>query len=198
MFGNNNYFAGVPHQNQENLYRKESNGLVVTDNTETKFDFRSAMMRSNQVNINDFVPPHFEPDVLGGEEIIRIEKEIEESIGFEFGNGIIIEMKSQSTMSYLNSIKNKLNEGRNPETGIGKYDGTERELFSIRTMNSAQDIFKYRAVFKEVIVDDFSNRQYALFEYKKRDDIYGVIRKRPGGLDEKILRSADYEHHICE
>ena len=188
-FGNNNL------QKPQTVRPETRKGIVVTDVSDQEIDFNLALMRSSQVTITDFVPPHFNPEILNEYEIINIEESIEKSQAWDFGSGLIIQITSDRILNYLNRIKDTLDEGRNPETGVGRYDGTDREKFKIRIMNQAQDIFKYNGIFKKAETDPLTGNVYALFDYVERVDIYKVTRERPKDLQDPLLLTADHQHH---
>lgn len=131
--------------------------IQVIDQLQDHQDLNQLMNECTKVEVIDFLPPHFIPDIANPNDIIAYEKEIEESDGaFEYSGGLIIVIATRKTYEYLRMVYQKL-------YGLDKhrYAGTEREIFKI----NYYDVLGKRKDKKYTLVqlDDKNGRLIARF-----------------------------------
>lgn len=91
---------------------------------------QEVLLHSTRINIVDFLPPHFTPDIDSPENISRYETAIEQTDAFIYNEGIVIPIVSSEIVRYLNNIKAKLQSNK-------MYEGSNLELFKINYINVA-------------------------------------------------------------
>lgn len=91
---------------------------------------QEVLLHSTRINIIDFLPPHFTPDIDSPENISRYETAIEQTDAFIYNEGIVIPIVSSEIVRYLNNIKAKLQSNK-------MYEGSNLELFKINYINVA-------------------------------------------------------------
>ena len=143
----------------------EDLNLSVIDNTEDTMDINQVMMQCNRVEMADFIPPHFIPDVDTAENILALEKVIEEkAAAFDYNGGVVLFIEDARAFEYLQKIYNKLYEDSATK---GKFVGTEREIFSINYFDISQKLHSTKCKLAYIKNDVLNNRRIVRFTILK-------------------------------
>lgn len=135
--------------------------LTIIDNLENHIDIDQVMMQCNKVDLVDFFPPHFIPDIASPDDMIEFEKIVETKCGiFDYNGGMVIILDNMKVFNYFQNIYNKL---YGTDKSKMKYGGTDRELF---TMNyyDISDKLHYTKCKLEFLKED-KTRKIARFSF---------------------------------